>query len=41
MRIIKEGTGMYLLNFEIPHEIEYGRIELVTVGENGSLIGFV
>lgn len=35
VRIIKEGTGMYLLNFEIPHEIEYGRIELVTVGENG------
>lgn len=35
VRIIKKGTGMYLLNFEIPHEVEYGRIELVTVGENG------
>lgn len=35
VRIIKKGTGIYSLNFEIPHDVEYGRIELVTVGENG------
>ena len=35
VRIIKKGYGVYLLSFEIPHNVEYGRIELVTVGENG------
>ena len=35
VRIIKQGTGEYLLCFEIPHDVDYGRIELVTVGENG------
>ena len=35
VRVIKKGTGIYSLNFEIPHDVEYGRIELVTVGENG------
>ena len=35
VRIIKQGTGVYLLSFEIPHDVEFGRIELVTVGENG------
>ena len=35
VRIIKKGTGIYSLNFEIPYDVEYGRIELVTVGENG------
>lgn len=35
VRIIKNGVGMYSLNFEIPHDVKYGRIELVTVGENG------
>lgn len=35
VRIIKKGTGIYALNFEIPHDVEYGRIELTTVGENG------
>lgn len=35
VRIIKKGTGIYSLNFEIPHDVAYGRIELVTVGENG------
>lgn len=35
VRIIKQGTGEYLLCLEIPHDVEYGRIELVTVGENG------
>lgn len=35
VRIIKKNTGTYLLNFEIPHDVEFGRIELVTVGENG------
>lgn len=35
VRIIKNGTGVYSINFEIPHDVEYGKIELVTVGENG------
>ena len=35
VRIIKKGTGIYSLNFEIPHDVASGRIELVTVGENG------
>lgn len=35
VRIIKQGTGSYSINFEIPHDVEFGRIELVTVGENG------
>lgn len=35
VRIIKKSTGMYSVNFEIPHDVDYGRIELVTVGENG------
>lgn len=35
VRIIKQGTGTYTVNFEIPHDVEHGRIELVTVGENG------
>jgi hypothetical protein len=35
VRIIKRNTGTYLINFEIPHDVEYGRIELVTIGENG------
>ena len=34
-RIIKQGTGTYTVNFEIPHDVEHGKIELVTVGENG------
>lgn len=35
VRIIKQGTGIYLVTFEIPQSIESGRIELVAVGENG------
>ena len=35
VRIIKKNIGMYLLSFEIPHNVKSGRIELVTVGENG------
>lgn len=35
VRIIKQNTGTYLINFEIPHDVEYGRIELATIGENG------
>lgn len=35
VRVIKKGTGIYSVNFDIPHDVEYGRIELVTVGENG------
>lgn len=35
VRIIKQGAGTYSVNFEIPRDVEYGRIELVTVGENG------
>ena len=35
VRIIKKNIGMYLLSFEIPHSVKNGRIELVTVGENG------
>ena len=35
VRVIKRSTGTYSVNFEIPHDVEYGRIELVTVGENG------
>lgn len=35
VRIIKKNTGVYSVNFELPHNVEYGRMELVTVGENG------
>lgn len=35
LRIIKQGTGNYSLNFEIPRNIEQGTVELVAVGENG------
>lgn len=35
VRIIKKDTRIYSLNFGIPHDVVYGRIELVTVGENG------
>lgn len=35
VRVIKKSTGTYSVNFDIPHDVEYGRIELVTVGENG------
>lgn len=35
VRVIKRNTGTYSVNFEVPHDVEYGRIELVTVGENG------
>lgn len=35
VRIIKQGTGCYSVNFEIPKDVESGRVELVTVGENG------
>ncbi len=35
VRIIKKNTGTYAVNFEIPHDVKHGRIELVTVGENG------
>lgn len=35
VRIIKKSTGVYSVNFDIPHDVEFGRIELVTVGENG------
>lgn len=35
VRVIKRGTGTYSVNFEIPHNVEVGTIELVTVGENG------
>lgn len=35
VRVIKKSTGTYSVNFDIPHDVEYGRIELVTIGENG------
>lgn len=35
VRIIKQGIGSYLLNFEIPNSVAKARIEIVTVGENG------
>ena len=35
VRIIKQGRGSYLFTFEIPHDVSAGRIEIVTVGENG------
>jgi len=35
VRVIKRSVGTYSVNFEIPHDVEYGIIELVTVGENG------
>lgn len=35
VRVIKRNIGTYSVNFEVPHDVEYGRIELVTVGENG------
>lgn len=34
-RIIKRSTGTYSVNFEIPYDLEHGRIELIAVGENG------
>lgn len=35
VRIIKQGGGKYTVGFEIPHNVSEGRVELVTVGENG------
>lgn len=35
VRIIKRGDGKYTVSFEIPHNVSKGRMELVTVGENG------
>lgn len=35
VRVIKKKTGIYSVYFEIPHDVKFGRIELVTVGENG------
>lgn len=35
VRVIKRGIGIYSVNFEIPNDVASGRIELVTVGENG------
>lgn len=35
VRIIKQGGGNYTVSFEIPHDVSEGRMELVTVGENG------
>ena len=35
VRIIKQGIGNYSINFELPHDVQAGRVELVTVGENG------
>ena len=35
VRIIKQNSGIYSLNFEIPKDVASGKIELVTVGENG------
>lgn len=35
VRVIKKSTGTYFVNFEIPNDVEYGSVELVTVGENG------
>lgn len=37
VRVIKKNMGVYSVNFEIPHDVEVGRIELVSVGENGKL----
>jgi hypothetical protein len=33
VRIIKQGTGCYSVNFEIPKDVVSGRVELVAVGE--------
>ena len=35
VRIIKQGGGKYTVSFEVPHNVADGRLELVTVGENG------
>lgn len=35
VRIIKQSSGKYMLNFEVPRAVMKGRIELVTIGENG------
>lgn len=35
VRVIKRGSGIYTVNFFIPRDVEYGKVELVTVGENG------
>lgn len=35
VRIIKQGAGKYTVSFEIPRDVSAGRMELVTVGENG------
>ena len=37
VRVIKKKMGVYSVKFEIPHDVELGRIELVSVGENGKL----
>lgn len=35
VRIIKRKSRVYSVNIKIPHNVEYGKIELVAVGENG------
>lgn len=35
VRIIKKSAGTYVVNFELPRNMKYGRMDLVTVGENG------
>lgn len=35
LRIIKQGIGCYSVNFDLPHFVKTGRVEIVAVGENG------
>lgn len=35
VRIIKQGNASYSVGFEVPTDVESGRVEIVTVGENG------
>ena len=35
VRVIKKNMGTYTVCFEVPHDVGRGRMELVTVGENG------
>lgn len=35
VRVIKIGSGKYKIIFELPHDINKGHIEIVSVGENG------
>lgn len=35
LRIIKQNTSCYSINFDLPKDVKAGRVEVVAVGENG------